>query len=69
VGTLWLLAHGLPVGLQHAPDLSGVPLIGKALKDVPLSASLLGDWPFAGTWRLLMLAPVVGLLLGGAFPR
>jgi hypothetical protein len=67
VGTLWLLAHGLPVGLQHAPDLSGVPLIGKALKDVPLSASLLGDWPFAGTWRLLMLAPVVGLLLGGAF--
>ena len=67
VGTLWLLAHGLPVGLQNAPDLSGVPLIGKALEDVPLSASLLGDWPFAGTWRLLMLAPVAGLLLGGAF--
>jgi hypothetical protein len=66
LGTLWLLAHGLPVGLQHAPDLSGVPLIGKALKDVPLSASLLGNWPLAGTWRLLMLAPVVGLVLGGA---
>jgi hypothetical protein len=65
VGTLWLLAHGLPVGIQNAPDLSGVPLIGKVLKDVPLSASLLGNWPFAGTWRLLMLAPVVGLLLGG----
>ena len=26
----------------------------------------LGNWPFAGTWRLLMLAPVMGLLLGGA---
>jgi len=66
VGTLWLLAHGLPVGIQHAPDLSALPLVGKALKDVKLSASLLGDWPLAGTWRLLMLAPVVGLILGGA---
>ena len=66
VGTLWLLAHGLPVGLQDAPDLSGVPLIGKALKDVSLSASLLGKWPLAGTCRLLMIAPLVGLLLGGA---
>jgi hypothetical protein len=66
VGTLWLLAHGLPVGLQNAPDLSGVPLIGEALKDVKLSASLIGNWPFAGAWRLLLLAPVVGLVLGGA---
>jgi hypothetical protein len=66
VGTLWLLAHGLPVGVQNAPDLSGVPLVGEALKDVKLSASLLGNWPFAGKWRLLMLAPVVGLVLGGA---
>jgi hypothetical protein len=33
---------------------------------VNLSPSLLGAWPFAATWRLLMLAPVVGLLLGGA---
>jgi outer membrane biosynthesis protein TonB len=66
VGTLWLLAHGLPVGLQNAPDLSGIPLVGEALKDVKLSASLLGHWPFAGTWRLLLLAPVVGLVLGGA---
>jgi hypothetical protein len=66
VGTLWLLAHGLPVGLQHAPDLSALPLVGKALEDVKPSASLLGNWPFAGTWRLLMLAPVVGLVLGGA---
>jgi hypothetical protein len=66
VGTLWLLAHGLPVGLQNAPDLSGIPLIGQALKDVKLSAALLGSWPFAGAWRLLLLAPVVGLVLGGA---
>ena len=66
VGTLWLLAHGLPVGVQNAPDLSGVPLVGEALKDVKQSASLLGNWPFAGKWRLLLLAPVVGLLLGGA---
>ena len=66
VGTMWLLAHGLPVGLQNAPDLSSVPLVGQALKDVKLSASLLSNWPFAGTWRLLMIAPVVGLVLGGA---
>jgi len=66
VGTLWLLAHGLPVGLQNAPDLSGLPLVGKALEDVKFYASLFGNWPFAGTWRLLLLAPVVGLVLGGA---
>ncbi len=65
VGALWHLAHGLPVGLQNAPDLSAVPLVGQALKDMKLSASLLGDWPFSGTWRLLLLAPVVGLVLGG----
>jgi len=46
VGTLWLFAHGLPVGLQNVPDLGDVPLVGKALKDVKLSASLLGSWPF-----------------------
>jgi hypothetical protein len=66
VGTLWLLAHGLPVGLQNAPDLGDIPLIGEALKDVRLSGSLLGSWPFAGAWRLLLLAPVAGLVLGGA---
>jgi hypothetical protein len=69
VGTLWLLAHGLPVGLQNAPDLSAVPLVGEALKDVKLSASLLGNWPGAGAWRLLLLAPVVGLVLEGPSPR
>jgi hypothetical protein len=66
VGTLWLFAHGLPVGLQNVPDLGDVPLVGKALKDVRLSASLLGSWPFSGAWRLLLLAPVAGLVLGGA---
>jgi len=66
VGTLWLFAHGLPVGLQNAPDLGDIPLVGKALKDVRLSASLLGSWPFSGAWRLLLLAPVAGLVLGGA---
>jgi hypothetical protein len=66
VGTLWLFAHGLPVGLQNVPDLSDVPLVGKALKDVKLSASLLGSGPFSGPWRLLLLAPVAGLVLGGA---
>lgn len=66
VGTLWLLAHGLPVGLQNAPDLGNIPLVGEALKDVRLSGSLLGSWPFAGAWRLLLLAPVAGLVLGGA---
>jgi hypothetical protein len=66
VGTLWLFAHGLPVGLQNVPDLGDIPLVGKALKDVRLSASLLGSWPFSGAWRLLLLAPVAGLVLGGA---
>jgi hypothetical protein len=66
VGTLWLFAHGLPVGLQNVPDLGDIPLVGKALKDVKLSASLLGSWSFSGAWRLLLLAPVAGLMLGGA---
>ena len=66
VGTLWLLAHGLPVGLQNTPDLGDVPLVGQALKDVELSASLIGGWPYAEAWRLLLLAPVAGLVLGGA---
>jgi hypothetical protein len=66
VGTLWLFAHGLPVGVQNVPDLGDIPLVGKAHKDVRLSASLLGSWPFSGAWRLLLLAPVAGLVLGGA---
>ncbi|MDP9484185.1 MAG: hypothetical protein M3Q49_00030 [Actinomycetota bacterium] len=65
LGTLWLLAHGVPVGFQNAPDLSGIPLIGEALADVPLQVSLLGSWPWGDAWRLLLLAPVVGLVLGG----
>lgn len=64
LGNLWLLAHGLPVGFQNVPDLSSVPLIGEALKDVPLRVSLLGDWPFGGAWRLLV-APIAGLVFGG----
>ncbi len=65
LGTLWLLAHGVPVGFQNAPDLGGIPLVGEALADVPLRVSLLGGWPWADAWRLLLLAPVVGLVLGG----
>lgn len=65
LGNLWLLAHGLPVGFQNVPDLSSVPLIGEALKDVPLRVSLLGDWPFGGAGRLLLVAPIAGLVLGG----
>jgi outer membrane biosynthesis protein TonB len=41
-------------------------LVGGALKDVKLSGSLLGNWPFAETWRLLLLAPLAGLVVGGA---
>ncbi len=65
LGTLWLVAHGVPVGFQNAPDLGGIPLVGEALADVPLRVSLLGGWPWGDAWRLLLLAPVVGLVLGG----
>ena len=65
LGTLWLLAHGVPVGFQNAPDLGGIPLVGEALADLPLRASLLGGWPWGDAWRLLLLAPVVGLVFGG----
>ena len=65
LGNLWLLAHGVPVGFQNAPDLSGVPLVGRALSDVPLRVALLGDWPWGGAWRLLLLGPLLGLLIGG----
>jgi hypothetical protein len=64
-GNLWLLAHGVPMGFQNAPDLSGIPLVGRALSAVPLRVALLGDWPWGGAWRLLVLGPIVGLLVGG----
>jgi hypothetical protein len=65
LGVLWLFAHGLPLGLQGARDLADVPLIGPALADVPLQVSLLGNWPGGTSWRLLLLGPVVGLVVGG----
>jgi hypothetical protein len=65
LGNLWLLAHGVPVGFQNAPDLSGIPLLGRALSAVPLRVALLGDWPWGGAWRLLLLGPLLGLLVGG----
>jgi hypothetical protein len=65
LGTLWLFAHGLPMGLQGAQDLATVPLIGEALADAPLQVSLLGNWPGENTWRLLLLGPVIGLVVGG----
>ena len=65
LGNLWLLAHGLPVGFRDVPDLGSVPLLGEALKDVPLRFGLLGEWPFGGAWRLLLVAPIAGLVLGG----
>ena len=65
LGNLWLLAHGVPIGFQNAPDLSGIPLIGKALADVPLQVGLIGDWPWGSAWRMLLVGPVVGLLVGG----
>ncbi|QIN79913.1 hypothetical protein GBA65_16820 [Rubrobacter marinus] len=66
LATLWLLAHGVPAGLQNAPDLGGVPLVGEALSDVPLRVGLLGAWPPGDEWRLLLVAPIIGLLIGGA---
>jgi hypothetical protein len=66
IGTLWLLAHGIPVGLQNVPDLGSVPIVGAALQEATLSASLISNWPFAAAWRLLLIAPIVGLVLGGA---
>lgn len=65
LGNLWLLAHGVPVGFQNVPDLNGIPLVGEALSAVPLRVALLGDWPWGGAWRLLLLGPLVGLLVGG----
>lgn len=65
LGNLWLLAHGVPVGFQNAPDLAGIPLVGEALSAVPLRVALLGEWPWGGAWRLLLLGPLVGLLVGG----
>ena len=54
LGNLWLLANGLPVGLQNVPDLSQVPLFGQGLADATLRVSLAGSWPLilrAGGWR------------------
>lgn len=65
LGTLWLMAHGLPVGFQDTSSISQLPLIGPALADVPLRVSLLGTWPWGAAWRLLLLGPLVGLVAGG----
>ena len=65
LGMLWLLANGVPVGLQNVPDLSQIPLVGPELADATLRASLVGAWPLWAGWRLLLLAPVIGLLVGG----
>lgn len=65
LGTLWLLAHGVPVGFQDTSSLSQLPFIGPALADVPLRVSLLGTWPWGAAWRLLLLGPIVGLIVGG----
>lgn len=65
LGTLWLLSNGLPIGLQNISDLSQIPLVGPELADLTLRASLLGSWPFWWGWRLLLIAPIVGLILGG----
>lgn len=62
---LWIFAHGLPMGLQGAEGLTSIPLIGSALADVPLQVSLLGNWPGRNAWRLLLVGPVVGLVVGG----
>jgi hypothetical protein len=64
-GNLWLLAHGVPVGFQNVPDLSEVPLVGEALADVPLRVALLSGWPWGAAWRLLLVGPLVGLVVGG----
>lgn len=65
LGTLWLFAHGLPMGLQGAQDLASLPLIGPALANAPLQVSLVGSWPGGNAWRLLLLGPVLGLVAGG----
>jgi hypothetical protein len=65
LGTMWLFAHGLPMGLQGAQDLASLPLIGPALADAPLQVSLVGSWPGGNAWRLLLLGPVLGLVAGG----
>src|SRR5829696_2317680 len=67
LGTLWLFAHGLPMGLQGAQDLTNIPLIGQALANAPLQISLLGNWSGGNAWRLLLLGPLLGLLAGGMF--
>jgi hypothetical protein len=57
LGTLWLLAHGVPVGFQNTQDLSGVPLLGEALAGAPLRVALLGYWPWGAAWRLCSWGP------------
>lgn len=65
LGTLWLLAHGVPIGVQDPSTLASLPLVGPALADTPLRISLLGTWPYGFGWRPLLLAPLVSLVAGG----
>ncbi len=65
LGTLWLVAHGLPVGVQNIPDLSQLPMVGQELTNLPLKVSLIGNWPLGAEWKALLIAPVAGLIVGG----
>ncbi len=69
VGTLWLFAHGLPVGLQNVPDLGDVPLVGEALKDVRLSASFLAAGHFQEHGGCCYWRRSRGWCSGGRSPR
>jgi hypothetical protein len=57
---VWLLAHGVP--LVHNPPALEAALQGRG---APASVGLLGGWEAGGGWRLLLVAPVVGLVAGG----
>ncbi|CAN5517255.1 hypothetical protein BH24ACT22_BH24ACT22_00230 [soil metagenome] len=65
VGNLWLFAYGVPIGYSQKPDFSSVPFISEALAGMPLSASLLGAGDFSVAWRVLLLAPIIGIVVGG----
>lgn len=65
LGNLWLMAHGLPFGLHGLPDIGGVPLLGEALEGADFTPSLFGAWSFGWEWLALLVAPLVGLFLGG----
>lgn len=65
MGSVWFLSHGLPIGFGTNVPFSEIPYVGEYLANIPSRVSLFGNWPLGGEYRLLVVAPLLGIVFGG----